>query len=137
LALRVEGSTAFAALGRKSGRNGQLWSRNQKDFTRCFPQVVKAIAQLPNDTIIDGEIVALDEHGNIIQSGARVGQSRRDSVLYAFDLLMLDGRDLRRWPLGERRKALREIMNALPVTIRYSETFNVPPGRADKRTAAR
>jgi bifunctional non-homologous end joining protein LigD len=120
--LKLDG---FRAIGRKSGRSGQLWSRNQKDFTRRFPQVVKAIAQLPNDTIIDGEIVALDEHGkpsfNLLQ-----WMDKADGiVLYAFDLLMLNGRDVRLWPLGERRDALRELIDALPVTIRYSETFNV------------
>ena len=97
--LKLDG---FRAIGRKSGRSGQLWSRNQKDFTRRFPQVVKAIAQLPNDTIIDGEIVALDEHGkpsfNLLQ-----GLGKADEiVLYAFDLLMLGGRDVRGWPLGGR-----------------------------------
>src|SRR5215472_3264416 len=46
-------------------------------------------------------------------------------VLYAFDLLMLSGRDVRLWPLGERREALRELINALPVIVRYSETFDV------------
>jgi bifunctional non-homologous end joining protein LigD len=39
------------------------WSRNQKDFTRRFPGVVKGIANLSSDTVIDGEIVALDENG--------------------------------------------------------------------------
>jgi bifunctional non-homologous end joining protein LigD len=116
----------FRAIGRKSRRSGQLWSRNQKDFTRRFPQVVKAIAQLPNDTIIDGEIVALDEHGkpsfNLLQ-----WMDKADGiVLYAFDLLMLSGRDMRQTPLSDRREALRELMTSLPVTIRYSETFNVP-----------
>ena len=51
------------AIGCKSGRSVQLWSRNQKDFTRRFPGVVKGIAALPSDTVIDGEIVALDETG--------------------------------------------------------------------------
>ena len=107
--LKLDG---FRAIGRKSGRSGQLWSRNQKDFTRRFPQVVKAIAQLPNDTIIDGEIVALDEHGkpsfNLLQ-----WMDKADGiVLYAFDLLMLNGRDVRLWPLGERRETLRELINA-------------------------
>jgi bifunctional non-homologous end joining protein LigD len=120
--LKLDG---FRAIGRKSGRSGQLWSRNQKDFTRRFPQVVKAIAQLPNDTIIDGEIVALDEHGkpsfNLLQ-----WMDKADGiVLYAFDLLMLSGCDMRQSPLGERREALRKIINALPMTIRYSETFKV------------
>jgi ATP-dependent DNA ligase len=58
--LKLDG---FRAIGRKSGRSAQLWSRNQKDFTRRFPGVVKGVAELPNDTVIDGEIVALDEQG--------------------------------------------------------------------------
>src|SRR5205814_1715670 len=47
-------------------------------------------------------------------------------VLYGFDLLMLKGKDVRLWPLDDRREALREIIQQLPDTIRYSETFNVP-----------
>jgi ATP-dependent DNA ligase len=58
--LKLDG---FRAIGRKSGRSAQLWSRNQKDFTRRFPDVVKGIAELPSDTVIDGEVVALDENG--------------------------------------------------------------------------
>src|SRR6516164_2280756 len=73
--------------GRKSGRSAQLWSRNQKDFTRRFRDVTKAIADLPNDTIIDGEIVALDENGkpsfNLLQG---FGDAQA-IVFYAFDLL--------------------------------------------------
>jgi ATP-dependent DNA ligase len=58
--LKLEG---FRAIGRKSGRSAQLWSRNQEDFTRRFPGVVKGVSGLPNDTVIDGEIVARDETG--------------------------------------------------------------------------
>jgi len=47
-------------------------------------------------------------------------------VLYAFDLLMLRGKDVRIWPLDERREQLREIVPTLPDTIRYSENFDVP-----------
>src|SRR6516162_5256961 len=106
--------------GRKSGRSAQLWSRNQKDFTRRFRDVAKAIADLPNDSVIDGEIVALDENGkpsfNLLQ-GFGTAQA---IVLYAFDLLMLRGKDVRLWPLDDRREQLREIVT-LPATIRYSE----------------
>jgi bifunctional non-homologous end joining protein LigD len=56
--LKLDG---FRAIGRKSGRSAQLWSRNQKDFARRFPNVVRGIAELPSDTAIDGEIVALEE----------------------------------------------------------------------------
>src|SRR5215831_2128547 len=90
--LKLDG---FRAIGRNSGRSAQLWSRNQKDFARRFPGVVKAMRELPNDTVIDGEIVALDEQGkpsfNLLQGfGAPVA-----IVMYAFDVLMLRGKDVR------------------------------------------
>ncbi|HJU09950.1 MAG TPA: hypothetical protein VJ728_03690, partial [Candidatus Binataceae bacterium] len=47
-------------------------------------------------------------------------------VLYAFDLLMLRGHDVRLWPLEDCRHQLRELVSTLPDVIRYSETFNVP-----------
>jgi bifunctional non-homologous end joining protein LigD len=58
--LKLDGYRALAA---KSENRTQLWSRNQKDFTRRFPSVAKGISELPNDTVIDGEIVALDPAG--------------------------------------------------------------------------
>jgi bifunctional non-homologous end joining protein LigD len=45
--LKLDG---FRAIGRKSGRSAQLWSRNQKDSSRRFPGVVQGIAELPCDT---------------------------------------------------------------------------------------
>src|SRR5438105_12377807 len=87
--LKLDG---FRAIGRKSGRSAQLWSRNQKDFTRRFPDIVKGIRELPNDTVVDGEIVALDENGkpsfNLLQGFG----SAQAIVLYAFDLLMMQGK---------------------------------------------
>src|SRR5246127_2940641 len=104
--LKLDG---FRAIGRKAGRSAQLWSRNQKDFTRRFPDVVKGIAALPSDTVIDGEIVALDKNGrpsfNLLQGFGNA----QAIVLYAFDLLMLQGKDVRSWPLDDRRGHLREI----------------------------
>ena len=100
---------------------------NQKDFARRFPAIVKAIAELPDDTVLDGEIVALDKNGrpsfDLLQG---FGRQAPLTVLYAFDLLMFRGKDVRSWPLEERRGQLREIAEQLPDAIRYSETFNVP-----------
>jgi len=100
------------------GRSAQLWSRNQKDFARRFPGVVKAIEDLPSDTVVDGEVVALDESGkpsfNLLQN---FGGEAQVIVLYAFDLLMLRGKDVRLWPLEERRRHLHEIVRQLPGTI--------------------
>jgi bifunctional non-homologous end joining protein LigD len=58
--LKLDG---FRALGRKSGRSTQLWSSNHKDFTHRFAGVAKALLELPRETVIDGEIVALDQEG--------------------------------------------------------------------------
>ena len=122
--LKLDG---FRALGRKAGRTPQLWSRNQKKLARRFPTVVKALTALPDDTVIDGEVVALDERGHpsfdLLQG---LGTGGPLIVLYAFDLLMLRGRDIRGWPLEERRGQLSEAIKQLPDTVRYSETFSVP-----------
>src|SRR5262249_55196030 len=117
----------YRAIAAKLGSRRQLWSRNQKDFTRRFPSVAKGIGELPSDTVIDGEIVALDPAGKpsfgLLQG---FGSEASALVLYAFDLLMLRGKDVRLWPLDDRREQLSEIVQCLPDTVRYSETFNVP-----------
>jgi DNA ligase D-like protein (predicted ligase) len=122
--LKLDG---FRALGRKSGRSTQLWSRNHKDFTHRFAGVAKALLQLPRETVIDGEIVALDREGKPafhLLLGYR-GEAA-EVVLYAFDLLMFRGKDVRLWPLEERRGHLFEIARQLPASIRYSESFDTP-----------
>jgi ATP-dependent DNA ligase len=105
--LRLDG---FRAICRKLGQSTPLWSHNHKDFARRFPGVVKGIAELPSDTVIDGEIVALDETGkpafNLLQGFV----SAQATVLYAFDRLMLRGTDVRLWPVEQRRENLRKIV---------------------------
>jgi bifunctional non-homologous end joining protein LigD len=69
--------------------------------------------------------VALDEHGkpsfNLLQGFG----DAQVIALYAFELLMLQGKDVRHWTLKDRREQRRELVPNLPDTIRYSETFNV------------
>jgi bifunctional non-homologous end joining protein LigD len=79
-------------IGRKSGRSAQLWSRNQKDFTRRFLDIVKGIRELLNDTVVNGEIVALDENDKPSLDLLQGFGSANAIVLYAFDLLMLRAR---------------------------------------------
>ena len=58
--LKLDG---YRAIGFKTDGQALLWSRNGKDFVRRFPEIAKAIESLPEDTAIDGEIVALDADG--------------------------------------------------------------------------
>jgi len=55
--LKLDG---YRALAIKVGGQVQLRSRNDNDFTLRYPAVAKALATLPDDTVIDGEVVALD-----------------------------------------------------------------------------
>jgi bifunctional non-homologous end joining protein LigD len=117
----------FRALALRSGSETRILSRNQKDLGGKFPEVTESIAALNiQDAIIDGEIVALDEKGRssfqLLQS-FDMGEDRPPIVFYAFDLLRLNGEDLRNLPIEERKAKLEELLKKPPGVIRYSVSF--------------
>src|SRR5690242_18998083 len=82
--LKLDG---YRALAIKSGGRVELRSRNNNDFSGKYPRVVKALASLPDDTVVDGEIIALDQSGkpsfNILQT---YGSANAAIVYYLFDV---------------------------------------------------
>ncbi len=74
----------YRAIGVK-GDQIILYSRNRKNFNKRFPQIVKALADLPDDTVIDGEVVALDESGDRISTASSTSQPK----LRGFTILSL------------------------------------------------
>jgi len=117
--LKLDG---YRALGLKSEGHARLYSRNGKDFSVRFPSVTRALDALPDETLIDGEVVAVDESGH--PSFSSLQNFDRAPVFYAFDLPALAGEDLKRRPLDERRQALRKLTRELDDPIRLSETFD-------------
>src|SRR5271170_569350 len=118
----------YRALGIRSAGRVRLMSRNGNDFSARFPSVARALSKLPDDTVVDGEIVALDETGrpsfNVLQS---YNSSAASLQFYLFDLLHLAGKNLRDRTLGQRRELLRtKVMPRLPEDIRFSETLEAP-----------
>ena len=125
----------YRAVAFISEGNVRLISRNQNDLTeqyselRDLPRFVKA-----ETAILDGEIVALDEEGrpsfSLMQqrTGFRAGKSRLPGVkgipivYYAFDLIYLNGYDLRRVTLEERKRLLAEHLTAGPLA-RFSDHY--------------
>jgi bifunctional non-homologous end joining protein LigD len=108
----------------------RLLSRNEKDLGKKFYSVVEAVAELDcRDAILDGEVVALDETGRpsfqLLQAYEK-GEQRPPLFYYVFDLLQLDGVDLRARPLTERKAKLKELLENAPETIRYSVPFDAP-----------
>jgi len=91
---------------------------------RVYPQLVDALKLLPaKNAIIDGEIAALNQHGkSSFQLLQAFGKSKETPLIYcAFDLLELEGNDLRNRPLVERRKRLAKLLEKAPDNIRFSE----------------
>ena len=100
--LKLDG---YRAIAFKSGGKIHLRSRNDKDFAGRYPSIANALSSLPDETVIDGEIVALDERGrpsfNVLQNYA----SPTTPVLYyVFDVMMLSGKNVMGEPLEHRRE---------------------------------
>lgn len=109
----------YRALAIKTGGMVQLRSRNDKDFTRRYPALVAALAGLPDETVIDGEVVALDSAGKPVFSLLQNGGT--NVHFYVFDLLLLAGKDLTGEPLVKRRELLeRRVLPALSEPVRCS-----------------
>ena len=125
--LKFDGYRLFCRI---DNRRISVLTRNAQDWSARFEVLTQAARQLPaRQAIIDGEIVAFDDDGS--HSFQRLQNSLRDGAAarlayYAFDLLYLDGRDLRREPLIERKKLLQRFISRgakgrnTPL-IRYSE----------------
>lgn len=93
----------------KNGAAISLASRNLRNITKQYPSVVQALAGVRAESVVlDGEIVAVDAGGRpSFQALHHASLEGVSIVYYAFDLLHLNGRDLTRLPLDERRAALR------------------------------
>lgn len=102
----------YRAQAVKNGATVTLASRNLKNITAQFPGVAAAVSRVgAAAAVLDGEIVALDEQGRpSFQALHHWDTAGLSIVYYAFDLLHLNGRDLLRLPLDERRAALRAIV---------------------------
>jgi bifunctional non-homologous end joining protein LigD len=107
------------ALVEVAGGKVRIWSRNENDVTVAWPEL-QALATLGHDVLLDGEIVALGKgvpsFGALadrmhVRDPRKIARLATDNpvTLLAFDLLRLDGEDLARRPLRERRALLEEL----------------------------
>jgi bifunctional non-homologous end joining protein LigD len=112
----------FRVIARKEGARVRLYSRPGNDLTYRFPLIVDAIASLRSRSCtIDGEAVACDDHG--LSSFDRIRHRRHDGdvFLYTFDLIELNGDDLRRDPLEVRKATLRSMLAKVGLGVRFNE----------------
>src|SRR5215475_14507915 len=129
--LKLDGMRALVV---KNRQKVEMWTRNGKTLTHRFPTLASAITALPVETVIlDGEIVALDEKGhshfNLIQP--RIHLSRAKDIeaadkqipvyFYAFDLLYLNGYNLMKFPLVQRKAVLQKLVEMHKGWIRFAD----------------
>jgi len=124
----------FRALIERKNGEARISYRSGRGVTAIFPEIAAEVAALPFDLILDGEIVIVDENGrpdfNALQRRAqRTRQidvaravAATPATFFAFDLLALDGYDLRRLPLSTRKDLLRRVLAAAgPGLLRYTD----------------
>src|SRR6266700_2785760 len=101
----------FRVIARKDDKRVRLYSRPGNDMTRRFPLIAEALTGLRSRScIIDGEAVACDDNGIASFERIRYRQHEGDVFLYAFDLIELNGDDLRRDPLEVRKATLESML---------------------------
>jgi bifunctional non-homologous end joining protein LigD len=122
----------FRALIGIAGGSMAMWSRNELDLAPRFPAVAAALAKLKlPEVVLDGEVVVLDEHGaprfQLLQQG-----DRRE-ILIVFDILWLDGHDLRKLTYDERRAILEKTLKRTPAAIKVAEKIETSGDAALER----
>jgi ATP-dependent DNA ligase len=105
--IKLDGYRAVAV---KSGGAVTLYSRNRKILNKRFPYIAEPLRGLPDGTVVDGEIVALDDHGRPVFNLLQNFTSESGRIRYfVFDLLGYKNRDLTRLSLLKRREMLRSL----------------------------
>jgi bifunctional non-homologous end joining protein LigD len=117
--LKLDG---YRAIAFKSNGKVHLRSRNDNDFSVRYPGVVAGLAGLPDETVVDGEVVAFDGDGrpsfNVLQN---YGSSSAPVVFYGFDVMVLRGRDVMSEPLEDRQHLLETmVLPTLSEPVRYA-----------------
>ncbi|HJT17144.1 MAG TPA: DNA ligase D [Thermoanaerobaculia bacterium] len=113
-----------------------MWSRNELDLAPRFPLIAEAMKKIKvKEAVLDGEIVALDDKG--VPRFQLLQQGEQRELIFIFDLLWLDGKDLRNQTYEERRAALEKLLRKPPARIRVSEQIDRSGKEALQRAASR
>ena len=114
----------YRAIATKADGRVNLFSRRRKPVDHHYPLIVEALGELPEGTVVDGEIVALNDSGrpdfNLLQNF----RSEASRIHYfIFDLLICQDRDLTRLPLSARRKLMKSHLKLPSGRVRIAEQF--------------
>jgi len=102
----------------------RLFTRAGNDFSGRFPFIAMAVGKLPvRSCLIDGEAIVCDENGLAVFELIRRHEAGERAVLSAFDLLELDGKDLRRKPIETRKALLAKLLKSSHLSLVLNEHY--------------
>jgi bifunctional non-homologous end joining protein LigD len=114
----------FRIMARRDAAGVRLLTRNGRDFAGRFPIAAAAVATLPaRSCLIDGEAIVTDQNGLAVFDLIRGHGHNAAAVLCAFDLLELDGEDLRREPIETRKSTLKSLLRGKHAGIVFNAHF--------------
>jgi bifunctional non-homologous end joining protein LigD len=114
----------FRILARRDSAGVRLITRNGNDFTSRFPLAVDGVTRLPaHSFLLDGEAIVTNERGLAVFELIRRHRHGVDAVLIAFDLIELEGEDLRRAPIEQRKRKLAKLVRGPHPGIVLNEVF--------------
>jgi bifunctional non-homologous end joining protein LigD len=115
----------FRLLARRDAAGVRLITRKGNDFTKRFPLIAMAVAGLPvRSCLIDGEAIVCDESGLAVFELVRRRRTSGAAVHCAFDLLELDGEDMRRHPIEVRKRTLQSLLRGAHSGIVLNRHFD-------------
>jgi ATP-dependent DNA ligase len=120
----------YRIMAQRAHGGTRLFTRNGHDWSARYPLVVAAVEALwARSCIIDGELAKCDEHGLPVFDLLRAGpRAKIDVALFAFDLLELNGEDLRREPIEARKARLTKLLRHSDPNVRHPGRPAFQPG---------
>ena len=116
----------FRVMARRESQRVRLISRKGRDLTYRLPAMAAAVATLPiASCLIDGEAIVCDDNGLSVFDLIRNYRHGSAATLRAFDLLELNGQDMRNRPLEERKAALEMLLRRSHPGIAYDRHFDI------------
>jgi DNA ligase D-like protein (predicted ligase) len=117
----------YRCLAGKQENGVTLWSRKGNLFTERFPEIARACEKLPRDTLVDGEVIAIDGDGHISFNALQHARPNAHLQFYAFDILIYRGRRLLTVPLETRRELLAKVLDKADYPVILSRNFDAKP----------
>ena len=117
----------YRLMARRDPAGIRLLTRNGHDWSPRYPLIIEAVNQLKvRSVLIDGEAVACDDNGLAVFERLRRKREGQHVFLCAFDLLELDGQDLRREPIETRKATLASLLRARLPGLQFNQHLTHP-----------